>query len=81
VNIEKKLLALDKELHSILGILKKKRVKDLEDVVENSSGAWDTRLIVKSSLMVLENLSDNDCLIAAAASSVGIRERFLKHEY
>lgn len=40
VNIEKKLLALDKELHSILGILKKKRVKELEDVVENSSGAW-----------------------------------------
>lgn len=40
VNIEKKLLALDKELHSILGILKKQRVKELEDVVENSSGAW-----------------------------------------
>lgn len=40
VNIEKKLLALDKELHSILGLLKKQKVKGLEDVVENSSGAW-----------------------------------------
>ncbi len=40
VNIEKKLLALDKELHSILGILKKQRIKKIEDVVENSSGAW-----------------------------------------
>jgi hypothetical protein len=40
VNIEKRLLALDKELHSILGILKKQRVAELEDVVDNSSGAW-----------------------------------------
>ncbi len=40
VNIEKKLLALDKEIHSILGILKKERIKELGDVVENSSGAW-----------------------------------------
>jgi len=40
VNIEKKLLALDKELHSILGLLQKQKIKELEDVVENSSGAW-----------------------------------------
>jgi hypothetical protein len=40
VNIEKRLLALEKEIHSILGILKKERIKELEDVVENSSGAW-----------------------------------------
>jgi hypothetical protein len=44
MNIERKLLALDKELHSILGILKKQRVKELEDVVEDSSGAWGYKI-------------------------------------
>ena len=40
VNLEKRLIALDKEIHSIMGIIKKQRVKELGDVVENSSGAW-----------------------------------------
>jgi hypothetical protein len=40
VSLEKRLLALDKEIHSIMGIIKKQRVKELGDVVENSSGAW-----------------------------------------
>jgi len=40
LNLEKRLLALDKEIHSIMGIVKKQRIKELGDVVENSSGAW-----------------------------------------
>jgi hypothetical protein len=40
VNLEKRLIALDREIHSILGIVKKQRVKELGDVVDISSGAW-----------------------------------------
>jgi len=40
VNLEKRLIVLDREIHSILGIVKKQRIKELGDVVENSSGAW-----------------------------------------
>jgi len=40
VNLEKKLIVLDREIHSILEMVKKLRIKELGDVVENSSGAW-----------------------------------------
>jgi hypothetical protein len=40
VNLEKRLLLLDREIHSLLGIVKKQKVKELGDVVDNSSGAW-----------------------------------------
>ena len=40
MNLEKKLLAMDREIHSILGIMKKQREKELGDVVDNSSSAW-----------------------------------------
>jgi len=40
VNLEKRLLALEREIHSILGIVRKQRIKELGDVVDISSGAW-----------------------------------------
>ncbi len=41
VDIEKRLLALDMELHSILDMVKEQKVKEFKkDVVEESSGAW-----------------------------------------
>jgi len=41
VNLEKKLLALERELHSILNMVREERLRELgEDVVEASSGAW-----------------------------------------
>ena len=41
VDLEKKLLALERELHSLLDMVREERLKELgEDVVEASSGAW-----------------------------------------
>jgi hypothetical protein len=40
VNLEKRLIVLDREIHSILGLVKKQRIKELGDVVDKSSGAW-----------------------------------------
>ncbi len=40
-DLEKRLLALDMELHSILNIVKEQKVKELgKDVMEDSAGAW-----------------------------------------
>jgi len=40
-DLEKRLLALDMELHSILDMLKEQKVKEFrKDVVEDSAGAW-----------------------------------------
>ena len=40
-DLEKRLLSLDMELHSILDIVKEQKAKELgEDVVEDSAGAW-----------------------------------------
>ncbi len=40
-DLEKRLLALDMELHSILDIVKEQKAKELgKDVVEDSAGAW-----------------------------------------
>jgi len=40
-DIEKRLLALDVELHSILDLVKEQKVKEVgKDVVEDSAGAW-----------------------------------------
>ncbi|GEM_PF-822943 len=40
-DLEKKLLALDTELHSILDMVKEQKVKEIRrDVVEDSAGAW-----------------------------------------
>ncbi len=40
-DLEKRLLALDMELHSILEIVKEQKVKELgRDVVEDAAGAW-----------------------------------------
>ncbi len=40
-DLEKRLLALDMELHSILDMVKEQKVKELgKDVVEDSVGAW-----------------------------------------
>ena len=41
VDIERKLLTLDKELHSILNMLKGSKSKNVLEVVEASCGAWD----------------------------------------
>ncbi|KAF5412934.1 MAG: hypothetical protein C5S43_01110 [Candidatus Methanocomedens sp.] len=41
VEIERKLLMLDKELHSILSLLKGREGVDALNVVESSCGAWD----------------------------------------
>jgi hypothetical protein len=41
VDIERKLLSLDKELHSILNMLKGSKSKSAFEVVETSCGAWD----------------------------------------
>jgi len=41
VDIERKLLTLDKELHSILNMLKGSKSKSALEVVEASCGAWD----------------------------------------
>jgi len=41
VDIERKLLTLDKELHSILNMLKGSKSKITIEVVEASCGAWD----------------------------------------
>ena len=41
VDLEKKLLALERELHSLLDMVREERLKELGgDVVEASSGAW-----------------------------------------
>ncbi len=41
IDLEKWLLALDVELHSILDMVKEQKVKELgKDVVEDSAGAW-----------------------------------------
>jgi len=40
-DLEKRLLALDMELHSILDMLKEQKAKEFrKDVVEDSAGAW-----------------------------------------
>ncbi|HEY9245741.1 MAG TPA: hypothetical protein VIO11_02735 [Candidatus Methanoperedens sp.] len=40
-DIEKRLLALDMELHSILDLVKEQKAKELgKDLVEDSAGAW-----------------------------------------
>ncbi len=40
-DIEKRLLALDMELHSILDMVKEQRIKEIgKDLVEESAGAW-----------------------------------------
>ncbi len=40
-DLEKRLLALDIELHSILDMVKEQKVKELrKDVIEDSAGAW-----------------------------------------
>ncbi|MHC1754349.1 MAG: hypothetical protein AB9861_02770 [Methanosarcina sp.] len=41
IDIENKLLELDKELHSILSILRKKEGRDVRKIVESACGAWD----------------------------------------
>ena len=41
IEIERKLIILDKELHSILNLLKGKEDVDAIKVVESSCGAWD----------------------------------------
>ena len=41
VDIERKLITLDKELHSILNMLKSNKSKNALEVVEGSCGAWD----------------------------------------
>jgi len=41
IDIEKKLLMLDKELHSILDMLKGSRSKKALEIVESSCGAWE----------------------------------------
>lgn len=40
INIEKKLLMLDKELHSILDMLKVSKGKKTPEVVKSACGAW-----------------------------------------
>lgn len=39
-DLEKRLLTLDRELHLILNIVREHKVKDMRDIVEDSSGAW-----------------------------------------
>jgi len=41
IDIEHRLLGLDRELHSILNMLKKNEGKRAVEVVESSCGAWD----------------------------------------
>jgi len=41
IEIERKLLMLDKELHTILNLLKDRKDVDTPKVVESSCGAWD----------------------------------------
>ena len=41
IEIERKLLMLDKELHIILNLLKSREDMDVLKVVESSCGAWD----------------------------------------
>jgi len=40
VDIEKRLLELDRELHSILNTLRKKEGKSAKDIIESACGAW-----------------------------------------
>ena len=41
INIEHRLVGLDRELHSILGMLKVSEHKKASAVLESSCGAWD----------------------------------------
>ncbi len=41
IEIERKLIILDKELHSLLNLLKGKEDVDAIKVVESSCGGWD----------------------------------------
>lgn len=41
ISIEHRLIGLDKEIHSILDMLKIGECKNASDVLESSCGAWD----------------------------------------
>lgn len=41
VDIENRLLELDRELHSILSMLRKKEGRNTKEIVESACGAWD----------------------------------------
>lgn len=40
MNLEKRLMALDKELHAILNLVRKEKISRKKGMVEDSLGAW-----------------------------------------
>ena len=40
MNIEKRLMALDKELHAILHLVREEKISRKKGIVEDSLGAW-----------------------------------------